>query len=206
MKYRIFITNGSRFWFHSRKRFWDKTQRWTKNLSQYFTERLDADCQVFLWPGDFKGPWDKSIQASCWQSLNKINFCEEPQEPIKKILFLKSNGAILVENTLKRYFPDLPNDYFDLELRVASPLKGSKWWDAKVRNRCLLYSNNDLLYLLAGFYLGAKRQFNYDSTKLSKIQISGLFHHQFNKDNKITIKKQKITLYHYYALLIQALN
>jgi len=143
-KRKIFIVHGtSRPWHTQRHQI-----AWMGKLEAYFTSTLQAECRTFLWSGRLLGPWSSQVIERCWYSLCDFHRLDSLglEDDAERIIFAKSNGAIILENVFERYGARLPSPAFELELRVATPLSGTALHAKLFQRRYLLTSDRDLLF------------------------------------------------------------
>lgn len=206
MRIKIFIIHGTTRPWHSRARRAEWSRSWTTALAHHFKEKIGAECKTFLWSGNLIDPYCDEEIKNCWDTL--ATFCETSNEASMhtkpfKVLFEKSNGSLLLENALHKYGTTIPPRFFDLELRIATPLKGSKRIQELVKNRYLLYSQVDCLYQFGRLLLPLIHH-TYDSydSRQKKIVLKGLNHSDFNLNIQTKLNTRTISLYDLYTEII----
>lgn len=201
-KRRIFIIHGtSRPWHTQRHQI-----AWMEKLIAYFTSALEAECRMFLWSGSLFGPWSSAVIERCWRSLRDFYQLDslEPAEDVARIIFAKSNGAIILENAVERYGARLPSSAFDLELRVATPLHGTALHAKLFRRRYLLTSDRDLLFRVSRAVLRPLLPWrDWPDPRQQRIELRDLTHYDFNTNAEISVANQSVRLFDFYAQIIR---
>lgn len=176
-----------------------------ERLVAHLTSTLEAECFTFLWSGRLLAPWSPSVVKRCWQSLCDFYQLDslELADSAARIIFAKSNGAIILESAFERYGVGLPNPAFDLELRVATPLTGTTLHAKLFRRRYLLTSDSDLLFRLGRIAFRPLLPFHdYPDPRQQRIEFKGLRHFDFNTNAEICVADQSVRLFDFYAQII----
>ena len=206
MEVRVFITHGTaRPQYITQKQRDEHQNRWLDDLIAYLEKKIGARCRKFLWPGTISSPWKESVIERCTEEL--VEFFElgthrKEGGPARAII-AKSNGAQVVENALDRLERTGHLLDFEVEIRLASPLRGSKEHANRFSRRFLLVSDRDLLYkvgriLLRPFF----SKYDYEDPNQYAIHFPLLNHNNFNHNCKVLLGKKTYDMYDIYARLL----
>lgn len=199
--YSIFIIHGTRR--VSLRNLFTKTEprrEWMGLLSASLSERVGL-VECYSWSGKLFGAWSNheiQIRARAIE-----NFLKRASD---KVVFIsKSNGAQLVENSLSLVSDEYWNQKEFIELRLATPLKGSQIHASRFHCRTICTSPMDNMYKVGKLLFKLLYPTNdYNDSNLINVFFDDLSHSEFNKD--IAIRRVRDShpdsLYELYAKII----
>ena len=201
MSYSIFLIHGTakispRNFFAKKK----PRHKWMDTLSESLSKETGT-VKCFYWSGRLFGAWSNREIQSCADAISTFL-----KKSTNKVVFIsKSNGAQLLENSLSL----VPKKYLSekefIELRLATPLKGSQIHANWFRTRTICISPTDRMYKLGKlFFKPLFPAADFDDCNLLQISFEDFCHGDFNEN--IIVKRESdihpFPLYELYAKII----
>jgi len=185
MAFKVFLTHGtaraSRMLMGRDPAYQD---RWMLPLARHLERAVGAQVTTHYWSGHLFGPWAASEVCDCAEALGAYLEGFDTTRDVA-VMVCKSNGAQLVENALALAKDVWPRESA-IEIRLATPLRGSVNHDRLFRRRYWLTSDADTLYRWGrtSFRLLWPRSDAITETLIS-VRLLGCTHHDFNVDTPL---------------------
>jgi hypothetical protein len=174
-------------------------------LAETLRRQWDASVETFIWDGTLAALASHASVIDCWEAMSAfLGTGRESLGNTRRVVIAKSGGASLVDRALQEHLTPVASNPFDVEVRIASPIHGTRASVLSFSCRFLLVSRKDWLYRCARAALTPVRMQieRYDPAQ-RVIQLDELRHGDFNVDRAVVFEQRPIQLYDLFGRLVR---